>query len=221
MATANPIQLFRDPRAFFERRLNYPEIRTAGVIVLVLSIANMIEVIALWLNIPILIRKEYLAGLLIFFGINLTTPALLWFVYSIWIRIAAGLVGGRTQELRIYTIMRFTGWGFIPAILAPLAWAIGRYQYYQDVTFQSYEIGPLIVLSMLDQLQATEQMMMQAYRDTTFLAFLVLGVVFLLISGYLWITVVEMVSNVGRAKAAVIAYLPVVAFALMKLEPAL
>lgn len=222
MATANPIQLFRNPRSFFERRLNYPEIKTAGAIILVVCLANWVEVLALWLNIPVPIRKEYIAGLLIFMGINITTPALLWFVYGLWIRFAAGLVGGRTQELRLYTILRFTGWGFIPVILAPIAWGIGRYQYYQDVTFQSYEIGPLITLSMLDQLETTEQMMQQAYNDTTFLALTVLGLLFLLISGYIWTTVVQMVSHdMSRAKAAIIAYLPVLAFIYIKLEPAL
>lgn len=222
MATANPIQLFRDPRSFFERRLNYPEIKTAGWIILVLCILNWLEVIALWLNIPILIRKEYLAGLLIFMGINITTPALLWLVYGLWIRIVAGLVGGRTQSLRLYTIMRFTGWGFIPALLAPIAWGIGRYQYYQDVTFEAYEIGPLVTLSMLDQLETVEQMMQQAYKDPTFVALTVVGSLFLLISGYIWTTVVEMVSSdISRAKAAIIAYLPILAFIYIKIEPAL
>lgn len=222
MATANPMQLFRDPRSFFERRLNYPEIKTASWIILVLCLLNWVEVIALWLNIPVIIRKEYIAGLLIFMGINIATPALLWFVYSLWIRFVAGIVGGRTQSLRLYTIMRFTGWGFIPALLAPIAWAIGRYQFYQDVTFQAYEVGPLVTLSMLDQLEITEQMMQQAYNDPTFVSLIVVGSLFLLISGYIWTTVVEMVSNdINRARAAIIAYLPILAFIYIKVAPAL
>lgn len=194
----------RDIDSFFERQAQFGRTRTAAAVVLLAGFAMGAKSLATYYALGA-DRVEVSNALTVEFAFRFGEPILLWIAFTGMFYTLGRLL---TSRIRLGRLFKLLGWGFVPMVATGLLGAIGRYVAFSDATVpDTVQVGVLE-----SEQEAYDAMTAQVAGDPVLVGTVVVGSLFVLISGYLWAVALEYSSDLDRRRAGMVVALPVLAY---------
>lgn len=191
------IDMVRSPRAYFEERIKYPRLRWQSVIVILAGVAANIWYFTLLdvLGAGSALIEDVLL-ILPFFGI--VEYYLWWWLLTGLMQFVASMLGGETSYIRL---LRLTGYGFLPMIIAGLVWSAGyTIAFDNPIPPERPEVN-----SFPSKYAEYTKFMEQFAGNVNIIAGLVVGSIFVLVSGYLWMRAITVATDLDDDRAGIAA----------------
>lgn len=206
-------KLFTDPELFLQRQAATGRLIIPTAIVLMFSFVMSLQAAAVYYaagdGASEVINGVILLGIYYFFQ-----GVFLWIGFSFAFYLIAVALRGYPLLGHLF---RVVAWGMIPALVAPVIWALGRYYALRGGTVPSPEREG----SISSELDALREFTAQANGDPVLVgSILVSGIIFAL-SWYLWSVGLIRSGDLSRKRAAVTAAIPTVAVFVWYLTSAL
>jgi hypothetical protein len=189
--------LVTDPESFFEEIITFGRVGRAALIPIVAGLAYSLQGIILF---PLFGSRsgELSSGIVTFVVGDFAQPLAVWIVFFVSAWAMVKILGGRSL---IGDLMKTTGWALTPLIATGVVWTIGRYIALSDVSteFNIPGTGGFRVES--SEIQT--HYLSQVAGDPVYLAFRIVGIVFILAAVYLTVLGVKSASSLDLRKSAI------------------
>jgi len=198
-------ELIRTPNQYFTDRIKYPHLRTQAIIVALAGLLTHGWRLGTMQNLGA--SSTYIEDVLII----LTFAGILefffwWLALTAVMHLVANALGGDSSYGRL---LRLVGYSFLPLLLSGAVWSAGRYIAIQGVTNPP---EPPISSSFQYRYESYSRFLDQAAGDPLLLGSLVLGSVFVLAAGYLWLQAVSVAADIDTNSAGIAAGIATVIF---------
>lgn len=191
---------------FFEEKAQFGRLRLAGLVVTLVGFAYALQSIAMYYALGAQ-RTEVSNAITVEFAARFAEPVLLWAVLTVVFYLAAKLLGAR---VRFGRLLKLTGIGFIPFVLTGLAWSVGYYLSFRDLTVPEVRVGVLA-----SEREALAALSADVTGDPELVGATVVGCLFALTAIYFWGLAIDYSSDIdSRRTSWLIAAIPAVAYVL-------
>lgn len=198
-------ELFVTPTAYFEERVKYPKLKVQFVIVVLVGlIANLWRVRVIQ---QLGAAASYVEDILyIFVMVGIAEFILWWLILTFIMHVLAIFLGGDSSY---GDLLRLTGFGFWPMIIMGAVFSGGWILALRDAPPPE---APPRVPSFRQRFQVYNEWLVDTanvYTDPVLLASLLIGSLFVIGAGILWIRAVQVVTGLDEPRAAIAAGVPV------------
>lgn len=139
------------------------------------------------------------------FVLNFGEPVALWILFTVAFYVLAKLFGARIRFGRMF---KLAGWGFAPFVLFGALRAVGTYFAVQGATVPE-SVRPGVIGS---EQEAYQAIVSQASGDPVLVAATLVGCLLLLLSGYVWVQVVDNSTTLEPKQEWIVVGVPLVAY---------
>ncbi|RDZ51345.1 hypothetical protein C5C07_17330 [Haloferax sp. Atlit-4N] len=203
--------LFMDPNRFFEERIKYPTLTAQSIIILVTALAFAGDMIGVYITTFGMEVNHYESLIVVLSMMYIALPLVLWptFTFTFW------AIGKAVNARLSYgLLLRMTGWGFLPMIGAGVSWSLGRYLAIRSTNpcDSALVCDPLFIGTIAIQMEDIYLYVGSATSSVIFQTAFIVGVLFVLLSTYLWYNAVYEASTLTRQGSLLAVGLPVLIF---------
>lgn len=139
------------------------------------------------------------------FVLDFGEPIALWLLFTAAFYVLSKLFGARTRFGRMF---KLAGWGFAPFVVFGALRAVGTYFAVQGATVpESVQAGVIG-----SEQEGFRTIVSQASGDPALVAATVVGCLFLLSSGYIWVQAVDNSTTLERNQEWIVVGVPLVAY---------
>lgn len=189
--------LLTRPGEFFADREDDPSLKGPAAIVVTIAVLSAVAGAVVLLQfgqvVPADARGVFVVGAVIGVLVSVAVPFVTWLLYAIAFHLLTALFDGEGEFRDTFV---FTGWGFLPRVLATLVSLVVTLYVVQVVDAPTEAVG---FASYSQRIQGTPLVQVST----------VVGVVFTLWSAYIWVAAVERARSVTRRQAYVAVAVPV------------
>lgn len=156
-------------------------------------------------------QTEVANAITIEFIIQFFKPFIIWILMTVVFYVLLKISGAK---VRINRLFKLVGWGFVPFIFTGIIFSVGKYVGFQDVAVPGFvQVGVLA-----SERDAYEVMVAQTAGDPIVVLTTVIGLGFVLISGYLWGIAVHNSTTLDQPKSWIISGIPTLAYVTYELS---
>jgi len=190
-------ELATTPKPYFQERIKYPALKQQVLVVLLVGIAVNVWRVAI--VVPLGATASYIDDAMVLLTLaGLAEYVLLWLVIAGVIHLLASVAGG---DSRYDELLRLTGYGFAPIIVGGAIRSAGYYLALSGGTPPDSPRGSGFEAS----LSTWNEFVAQTAGDAIVLGALVVGSVFVVLAGYLWLLAVTVVTDLETDRAGAVA----------------
>ena len=188
--------------SFVSKRIKYRSLSQQTLIAFVASIVFAFDMGTVYLYLGET-RPKYGGVALVLVFLFVLVPFLVWFLFTLSFYLIGLLFGARVQ---FSVLLRAVGYGMVPFIGAGLAWGVGRYIALASKApceIAAFNCKTGVTVGIQDQVNALIAMYSSVSSSLTFQILYVVGVAFVLVSGYYWVIALKESSTLTREGAAI------------------
>lgn len=197
-------RVFVDLEPFIQRKAATGRLVVPTIIVTAVSVAMSLQAAAVYLALGPAV-SEVINAVILLGGYYFIEGFLLWLAFSFALYLLALAAGGHPL---FGHITRIVGWGMAPLVGTGLVWTVGRYYALRDATPPELGINSRIE----HETNGLGEFMGQAAGEPVFVAAMVIGALFLAVSGYLWTLGLTKAGDLSKTRAAVVSAIPLLVF---------
>jgi hypothetical protein len=197
-------RVFADPEPFIQRKAATGRLVIPTLIVTAVSVAMSLQAAAVYLALGPAV-SEVINAVILLGGYYFLEGFLIWLAFSFALYVLALAAGGHPL---FGHITRIVGWGMAPLVGTGLVWTAGRYYALRDATPPELAINSRIE----HETNGLAEFMRHAAGEPAFVAAMVVGGLFLVVSGYLWTLGLTKAGDLSKGRAAVVSAIPLLVF---------